>query len=69
MLQRHLHRVPSPELRSLFESVHALMDNLPHNIYFKDKDSRFIRVNQAVAERMGAKDFEELISTYEQQIV
>ena len=29
--------------------LHALMDNLPHNIYFKDAESRFIRINKAMA--------------------
>ncbi len=29
--------------------LHTLMDYLPHNIYFKDADSRFIRVNKAMA--------------------
>ena len=27
--------------------LHTLMDYLPHNIYFKDAASRFVRVNQA----------------------
>ncbi len=36
--------------------LHALMDNLPHNIYFKDAGSRFIRINQALAGYFGLRD-------------
>ncbi len=31
----------------------ALMDNLPHHIYFKDIEGRFVRVNRAQAELFG----------------
>ena len=33
--------------------LRALLDNLPHNIYFKDSASRFIRVNRAMANYFG----------------
>lgn len=33
--------------------LHALMDNVPDAIYFKDKESRFIRINGAIAQRFG----------------
>jgi len=36
--------------------LHALMDNLPHNIYFKDADSRFIRINKALSNCFGLSD-------------
>ncbi|MHC4437222.1 MAG: PAS domain-containing protein [Planctomycetota bacterium] len=47
--------------------LHALMDNLPHSIYFKDAQSRFIRINRALAnyfklsdatEALGKTDFD-----------
>ena len=41
--------------------LHALMDNLPHNIYFKDQDSRFIRINKALSEYFGLNDASEAI--------
>ncbi|NUQ66010.1 MAG: response regulator [Pirellulales bacterium] len=33
--------------------LHALMDHLPHNIYFKDTESRFTRINKAMAAFFG----------------
>jgi two-component system sensor histidine kinase/response regulator len=42
--------------------LHALMDNLPDSIYFKDAGSRFIRVNKALANRFGLKDPAEAVS-------
>ncbi len=33
--------------------LQTLMDNLPHNIYFKDHQSRFIRINRAMARYFG----------------
>jgi PAS domain S-box-containing protein len=36
--------------------VHALMDNLPDAIYFKDAASRFLRINKSLATYFGLSD-------------
>ncbi len=36
--------------------LHSLMDNLPDLIFFKDRESRFTRVNKAVAQVLGSGD-------------
>jgi len=36
--------------------VNSLMEKLPESIYFKDKQSRFIRLNKALADLVGLKD-------------
>jgi len=41
--------------------LHALMENLPHNIYFKDTTSHFISVNKAMARCFGLQDASEAI--------
>lgn len=41
--------------------LHALMDNLPHSIYFKDAQSRFIRINKALANYFGISDATEAL--------
>jgi PAS domain S-box-containing protein len=41
--------------------LHALMDNIPDTIYFKDTESRFIRINRAQAALLGVDDPEEAV--------
>ncbi|HUT94750.1 MAG TPA: response regulator [Thermoguttaceae bacterium] len=41
--------------------LHALMDNLPHHIYFKDAQSCFIRINRALAAGFGLSDAAEAV--------
>ena len=36
--------------------LHTLMDNTPDHIYFKDTESRFIRINRSLADRFGLKN-------------
>lgn len=39
----------------------ALMDNIPDSIYFKDRKSRFVLINKALADKFGLKSTEEAI--------
>ena len=41
--------------------LQTLMDNLPHTIYFKDADSRFLRINKAQARHFQIADVSEAI--------
>ena len=41
--------------------LNALMDNLPDSIYFKDEESRFLRISQNQAKRYGLSDPAEAI--------
>jgi PAS domain S-box-containing protein len=41
--------------------MHTLMANIPDSIYFKDKDSRFLRASKGLARMFGLEDAAELI--------
>jgi PAS domain S-box-containing protein len=43
------------------QELRSLMDTLPDSIYFKDRQSRFIRANKGLARRAGVDDPSELI--------
>ena len=62
-LHRARRRILADERRRAEEALsqeryllHALMDNLPDRIYFKDADSRFLRTNKALATFFGLSD-------------
>jgi two-component system cell cycle sensor histidine kinase PleC len=47
------------------ELLHALMDNIPDGIYFKDTASRFTRINRTQAQVLGVHDPREAIGKTE----
>ena len=49
------------ELKQERSLLHSLMDNLPHNIYFKDRESRFLRINRAMARFFGLHDAQDAV--------
>lgn len=43
-------------LRAEQHYLQMLMDNIPDTIYFKDRESRFLRINRSQAQTIGLKD-------------
>lgn len=48
------------ELRSSQKLLQTVIDTIPHNIYVKDRDSRYLMVNKSLTEKWG-KSSEELL--------
>lgn len=49
----HLENLSAQHERDL---MHAMMDSVPDQIFFKDRESRFIRINASLAKRYGLED-------------
>ncbi len=56
--KRRFAEIALAEERSMIDLV---LDSVPVNVYFKDRESHFVRANVATAERMGAGTVEALI--------
>jgi PAS domain S-box-containing protein len=41
--------------------IETLMDSIPDNVYFKDRDSRFIRISRAMSRRFGLESPEQAV--------
>ena len=50
------------------DRLSTLMDNLPDNIYFKDRESRFVAANRAMLSWTGFKDQSEIIGKTDQDL-
>ncbi|HCL00596.1 MAG TPA: PAS domain-containing sensor histidine kinase [Candidatus Marinimicrobia bacterium] len=62
-ITREINEVMETEEALAYERdlLHTLMDNIPDTIYFKDKKSRFTRINKAQARLLGVDNPEDAI--------
>src|SRR6516225_10959165 len=42
--------------------LHAFLEHVPHNVYFKDLESRFVRISRSLATHFGLSDPGEAIN-------
>ena len=54
-----LTQITENELKYERDLLQVLMDNIPDSIYFKDKNSKFTRINKAQAKLLGIKNPED----------
>jgi PAS domain S-box-containing protein len=59
--KQHVIEVASVELMKEKALMDALMNNIPELIYFKDKESKFIRVSRSMLKQFGLNKPEELV--------
>lgn len=62
-LDRVVHKEKKAEAEVAFERhlLHCLLDSIPDSVYFKDADSRFLRISKAQSDRYGLSKPEDAI--------
>ena len=55
------HKQAQEALREARDQLQTILDNVPDRIYFKDTQSRFLKLSKALANRLGLKDPEQAI--------
>ncbi|MBM4147646.1 MAG: PAS domain S-box protein [Lentisphaerae bacterium] len=60
-LERRAAAMPASMLEAEGVFLSALMTNIPDSIYFKDRQSRFLMVNRALADKFGLDDMGEAV--------